>query len=187
MAPMNLRDFCYQTKPLIRLQADIDQETGQRTLTCYLLPQQPTQLDGLFILENMIFTASETILILCGCMAMSTLFLQALCLSVPDETDGDTKSFHASVWEEERPHRQQIQFELKDLPCGHVCSPRCVRCSATSHSHHLYADDTHLFTFFISKIFSLVINSFWTSANRLTLKPSKTEFMVINLPAQLSN
>ena len=32
--------YFQQTKPLIRLQRELDPETGQRTLTCYLLPQQ---------------------------------------------------------------------------------------------------------------------------------------------------
>ena len=30
----------FQSTPLIRLQTDIDIDTGQRMLTCYLLPQQ---------------------------------------------------------------------------------------------------------------------------------------------------
>lgn len=32
----------FQTKPLVRLQPDLDSETGGRILTCYLLPQQIT-------------------------------------------------------------------------------------------------------------------------------------------------
>ncbi|CAH1775376.1 unnamed protein product, partial [Owenia fusiformis] len=32
-----------QSKPLIRLQTELNSETGQRKLTCYLLPQQPSQ------------------------------------------------------------------------------------------------------------------------------------------------
>ena len=35
-----------QTKPLIRLQPDIDIDTGQRMLTCYLLPQMPEDREG---------------------------------------------------------------------------------------------------------------------------------------------
>ena len=62
-------------------------------------------------------------------------------------------------------------------------------------SHHLYADDTQLFTSFVPKDFPLVINqlqssvstiSSWMTANLLTLNPSKTEFMIIGLPQQLS-
>ena len=34
--------FFLQTKPLIRLQPDLDSITGERILTCYLLPQQHT-------------------------------------------------------------------------------------------------------------------------------------------------
>ena len=65
----------------------------------------------------------------------------------------------------------------------------------TSLSHHLYADDTQLFTSFVSKYFPFVINqlqssvstiSSWMTANLLTLNTSKTEFMLIGLPQQLS-
>ena len=39
-----LSNHCvFQTKPLIHLQSDIDVDTGQRVLTCYLLPQSATE------------------------------------------------------------------------------------------------------------------------------------------------
>ena len=65
----------------------------------------------------------------------------------------------------------------------------------TSLSHHLYADDTQLFTYFVPKDFPFVNNrpqssfstiSSWLTANLLTLNPSKTEFMLMGLPQQLS-
>ncbi|XP_074640246.1 uncharacterized protein LOC141898302 [Tubulanus polymorphus] len=62
-----------QAQPLIPLQTDVDPLTGQRTLTCYLFPQQPTQDQ-----------------------------------SYPYD---DGASFHASMWDEERTRRQQIQFD----------------------------------------------------------------------------
>ena len=67
--------------------------------------------------------------------------------------------------------------------------------SATSVDHHLYADDTQFFISFSPSDFSASINhlqsvfsiiSTWMSANLLSLNPSKTEFLVIGLPQQLS-
>jgi Reverse transcriptase (RNA-dependent DNA polymerase) len=61
--------------------------------------------------------------------------------------------------------------------------------------HHLYADDTQLFisvasdklrgnVYFLESAIAEV--SSWMSANLLTLNPSKTEFLLIGLPKQLS-
>ena len=67
--------------------------------------------------------------------------------------------------------------------------------SASSITHLLYADDTHLFISFVLKNFSFAINhlqftialiSSWMSSNYLTLNPSKTEFLLIGLPQQTS-
>jgi hypothetical protein len=67
--------------------------------------------------------------------------------------------------------------------------------SASSISHHLYADDTQLFISFSPQSFSSTIQSLqdtisavanWMSANLLCLNQSKSEFMVIGLPKQLS-
>src|SRR6218665_3103259 len=60
--------------------------------------------------------------------------------------------------------------------------------------HHLYADDTQLFMPFSPAFFSTsiahllsVVNqiSQWMSSNLLCLNPSKTEFIIIGLPAQI--
>ncbi|KAK3089436.1 hypothetical protein FSP39_003580 [Pinctada imbricata] len=67
-----------QTRPLVPLQSDHDQDTGRKILTCYLLPQEPQQDSG------------------------------------EDNMGGDTDSFHASIWDEERSRRQQIHFEFAD-------------------------------------------------------------------------
>ena len=65
----------------------------------------------------------------------------------------------------------------------------------SSFSHYLLADDTQRFTSFIHKNFTTSIFSvesaiasisFWMTANFLTLNHSKTEFMLIDLPRQLS-
>jgi len=67
--------------------------------------------------------------------------------------------------------------------------------SATSVSHHLYADDTQLFVSFLPSQFSSSINqlessisqvSSWMSANLLSLNPSKTEFLIFGNHFQLS-
>ena len=74
-------------------------------------------------------------------------------------------------------------------------TPLSTLIANTSPSHHLYADDTQLFTSFVPKDFPFVINqlqssvstsSSWMTANLLILNPSKTEFMLIGLPQQLS-
>jgi Reverse transcriptase (RNA-dependent DNA polymerase) len=74
-------------------------------------------------------------------------------------------------------------------------SPQSTNNSKSSVHHHLYADDTQLFISFSSNKFrehvSLLENaisevSSWTSAYLLMLNPSKTEFLLVGLPKQLS-
>src|SRR6218665_2856275 len=65
---------------------------------------------------------------------------------------------------------------------------------SSSVDHHLYADDTQLFISFspasfftsIAQLLSVVNQiSQWMSSNLLRLNPSKTEFIIIGLPAQI--
>ena len=74
-------------------------------------------------------------------------------------------------------------------------TPLSTVISNSSANHHLYADDTQLFLSFsaasyshkISLLETVISNvSNWMSANFLTLNPSKTEFLIIGLPQQLS-
>jgi len=67
--------------------------------------------------------------------------------------------------------------------------------SDSSVKHHHYADDTKLFISFSALDFTLNIAhlkttidnvSTWMSANLLSLNQSKTEFLLIGLPQQLS-
>ena len=67
--------------------------------------------------------------------------------------------------------------------------------SSRSLNHHIYADDTQIFIFFSPKYFTTAITqlqntitdiSSWITANLLSLNPSKTEFMFIGLPQQIS-
>ena len=67
--------------------------------------------------------------------------------------------------------------------------------SASPTQHHLYADDTQLYLTFSPSSFSSTIETLqntiqavanWMSANLLSLNPSKSEFMVVGLPKQLS-
>ena len=67
--------------------------------------------------------------------------------------------------------------------------------TSTSVSHHLYADDTQLFISFSPGEFTTHVNqlqsvfssvSAWMSSNLLALNPSKTEFLIVGLPGQLS-
>ena len=67
--------------------------------------------------------------------------------------------------------------------------------SSRSLNHHLYADDSQIFISFAPKIFTTAITqlqdtisdiSSWMTANLLSLNPSKTEFMLIGLPQQIS-
>ena len=74
-------------------------------------------------------------------------------------------------------------------------TPLSLIISQSSVNHKLYADDTQLFLSFSADAFSenilLLQNtisniSSWMVSNFLTLNPSKTEFLLIGLPAQLS-
>ena len=74
-------------------------------------------------------------------------------------------------------------------------TPLSTLISFRSLNHHLYADDTQIFISFASKTFTTAITqlqdiisdiSSWMTANLLSLNPSKTEFMFIGLPLQIS-
>ena len=74
-------------------------------------------------------------------------------------------------------------------------TPLTTLISSRSLNHHLYADDTKKVFSFAPKTFSTAITqlqdtisdiSSWMTANLLSLKPSKTEFMLTDLPQQLS-
>ena len=74
-------------------------------------------------------------------------------------------------------------------------TPLSTLISSLSTGHHLYADDTQLFISFIPTAFDHAIShlnntleavSSWMSANLLTLNHSKTDFLLIGLPTQLS-
>ncbi|XP_033738235.1 uncharacterized protein LOC117325849 isoform X2 [Pecten maximus] len=67
-----------QTRPIVPFQSEIEPETGRKILTCYLLPQCPSEDAG------------------------------------DINGGGDTDSFHASIWDEERERRQQIHFEFTE-------------------------------------------------------------------------
>ena len=74
-------------------------------------------------------------------------------------------------------------------------SPLSTIISNSSANHHLFADDTQLFLSFSAADFAYNIThlentisnvSNWMSSNFLSLNPSKTEFLIIGLPQQLS-
>ena len=74
-------------------------------------------------------------------------------------------------------------------------TPLSTLISSLSINHHLYADDTQLFMSFFPSDFTSSMDSLrlalhkisdWMSANLLTLNPSKTEFLLLGLPQQLS-
>src|SRR6218665_1336611 len=80
-----------------------------------------------------------------------------------------------------------LLFILYTTPLGHLIKSSSV-------DHHLYADDTQLFISLSPASFSTsiaqllsVVNqiSQWMSSNLLRLNPSKTEFIIIGLPAQI--
>jgi hypothetical protein len=68
-------------------------------------------------------------------------------------------------------------------------------CHELQVDHHLYADDTQLFIAFSPHASNAALGSLhvtlaaisqWMASNFLTLNPSKTEFLLIGLPTQLS-
>ena len=74
-------------------------------------------------------------------------------------------------------------------------TPLSTLISSCSLNHHLYADDTQLFLFFLPTHFNSSIDhlhnaldriSSWMTANFLTLNSSKTEFLLIGLSKQLA-
>ena len=74
-------------------------------------------------------------------------------------------------------------------------TPLSTLISSLSLNHHLYADDTQLFFSFYPSVFdssiihlqhSLQKISSWMTANLLTLKSSKTEFLLVGLSQQLA-
>src|SRR6218665_1688861 len=80
-----------------------------------------------------------------------------------------------------------LLFILYTTPLSHLIETSSV-------DHHLNADDTQLFISFSPASFSTsiahllsVVNqiSQWMSSNLLRLNPSKTEFIIIGLPAQI--
>src|SRR6218665_2862367 len=80
-----------------------------------------------------------------------------------------------------------LLFILYTTPLSHLIKSSSV-------DHYLYADDTQLFISFSPASFSTsiaqllsVVNqiSQWMSSNLLRLNPSKTEFIIIGLPAQI--
>ena len=81
-----------------------------------------------------------------------------------------------------------ILFNMYTTPLSTLISSRSL-------NHHLYADDTQIFISFAPKTVSTAITqlqdtisdiSSWMTANLLSLNPSKTEFMLIGLPQQIS-
>ena len=74
-------------------------------------------------------------------------------------------------------------------------TPLSTLISSRSLNHHLYADDTLIVISCAPKTFTITITqlqhtisdiSSWMTANLLSLNPSKTEFMLIGLPQQIS-
>ena len=81
-----------------------------------------------------------------------------------------------------------LLFCLYTTPLSHMLS-------ATALSYHFYADDTQLYISFNSPdsatslaTLSLALDSVhaWLTANRLSVNPSKTEFLIIGTPQQRS-
>ena len=82
-----------------------------------------------------------------------------------------------------------LLFILFTTPLSSLMSDSCV-------GRHLYADDTQLIIPFAASDFSTNIShlkatidlvSNWMSSNLLSLNQSKTEFLLIEWPTQLSN
>ena len=79
-----------------------------------------------------------------------------------------------------------LLFCLYTTPLGHILSPTPI-------SYHFYADDTQLYISFtssdsansltsLSSILDIVHN--WLTTNRLSVNPSKTEYLLIGTPQQ---
>ena len=74
-------------------------------------------------------------------------------------------------------------------------TPLSTFISSRSLNHHLYADDTQIFISFATKTFITDVSqlqdtisniSSWMTANLISLNPSKTEFILIDLLQQIS-
>ena len=87
-----------------------------------------------------------------------------------------------------------ILFIMYTTPLSSLISQTSA-CHETQVNHHLYADDTQLFISFSPHAAHAALDSLhatlaaisqWMASNFLTLNPSKTEFLIIGLPTQLS-
>ena len=81
-----------------------------------------------------------------------------------------------------------ILFNMYTTPLSTLISSRSL-------NHHLYADVNQILISFVPKTFTIAITqlqdtisdiSSWMTANLLSGNPSKTEFMLIGLPQQIS-